>query len=165
MTIFKSPSCPLQDFRRTHTSVLLLLVCVSVFMGVFVLYLCASVWLCMPVCHCDLVCDTSLCSPPPSSFFCLCLPHSPNPGIHRRKRLSWSQTCLLSRVFTRSHFVCLCAWVCVGLYVCVCVYYMCLIEIGGDTLSFIDTSLYCLCCLWNQLPIIQPLSSLTLCLM
>lgn len=160
MTIFKSPSCPLLDFRRTHTSVLLLLVCVSVFMGVFVLYLCASVWLCMPVCHCDLVCDTSLCSPPSSSFFCLCLLHSPNPRHPQTYTLVLepnvsSVPCLYKEPFCV--FVCVCEFV--------CVYYMCLIEIGGDTLSFIDTSLYCLCCLWNQLPIIQPLSSLTLCLM
>lgn len=155
--IFESTSC--QDSRRTHTSMLLLLVCVSVFVGVFVLYLCVSVCVCMLVCHCDLLCDTFLCSPPPLPFLC----HSPNPSIHRLKLLV-SAPNVSSVLCHYNEPLRVCACVCVRerererKYVCV-LYCTCLIALGGET-SFIDISSYCLCCLWTQLPIIQPKSPL-----
>ena len=146
------------------------------FVGVFVLYSCASVCVRMPVCVtvtlCVCVCDMFLCSPPPprpfflSSPLLIYPPPKKNPVIQTdgKARLG-AERFFSSLVFKRSHFLCVCVCVCVCVSVCVrlCVCVgicvrtnTCLIALGGETLSLIDISSYCLCRLWNQLPIIRP---------
>lgn len=154
----ESISCPWQDSRRTHTSVLLLLVCVSVFVGVFVLYLCASVCVCMPVCVTVTLCVTRFRAHHLPCPFFLSLPSSLPKSRHPQTEKLVSEPNVSSVLSLQGAILCACACVCV--WDCMCVYYTCLIALGGETLSFIDISLYCLCRLWDQLPIIQPSSPL-----
>lgn len=116
--------------RRTHMSVLLLLVCFCVCGCVCFVFVRVCVYACALLWPC--VWHVSVVA-------CLALPESSG---------SSSVLCLNKEPF------------CESVRENTCVYYTCLIALGGETLSVIDISLYCLCCLWTQLPIIRPSSPL-----
>lgn len=136
-----------KTFRRTHTSALLLLVCVSV--SVCVLYSCASLSVCMPVCVTVTLCVTRFRAHRlPSSL--VLASSCPNRGIHRlekekkHKKKRLGTKCVFCHVSLQGAILCVCVRVlCGSVYVCVLYGPHC--TRWGNTLSFIGISLYRLC--------------------